>query len=621
MQKFLKLISVLLITSLVTSPPAFSGGGFSGGSGGSSGGGFAKSVTVLSTDDLSDAIDAAESGSILMLGVGTWTECDINISGKDIAIVGAGVELSKVTCTNNTSTEIFNFSGYSQSNRVVLKDFSISGTTTSGLIKGVLVDQTAGTCLDKGVFVFDNIRSEVTASGGTNAFGIHLEDSMAIIRDVFAKGVSTSASSSDARGIAAYLESTCETGGVIKGEIHNSFFEAQTASNSSSYSARSLMMWNGNNAVDTAMLWDIYESYGRAKYSGSGGGETVGFYCVNDSTNASVNAVCNLYGGSYGADQYVSTSHTSRGLRCTGNSVGTISLNLYGTQFFGSGGVISGTDDFYQTDAECTITNYGKANFSSAIMTNGNTPRPNTVGAGRSAHEFKFVGGTGGDASQATGTQTGGEGADVNFAGGVGGAATATTGAGNGGSGGDFSFIGGAGAAQTNASGTTNTGGAGGDAVIGGGVGGAASGGSSTDTGGAGGSLYYYGGAGGVGTDANGRDGTVFVGNSAVTTSSGYVLTSGRYLTIAADDTTPDVRYSSDFITSANTGATAITDLDNPTIGQVVCITGGSSTNASTIADSGNFNLGVARTLNLDDRLCVKVQADNDYVEISWNDN
>jgi hypothetical protein len=91
--------------------------------------------------------------------------------------------------------------------------------------------------------------------------------------------------------------------------------------------------------------------------------------------------------------------------------------------------------------------------------------------------------------------------------------------------------------------------------------------------------------------------------------------------TIAADDATPDVAGCAVLTTSANTGATAITDLDNPVVGSIVCILGGSDTNSSTIADSGNFALSGAFTASLDDVLCLYVQADNDYIELSVTDN
>jgi len=90
---------------------------------------------------------------------------------------------------------------------------------------------------------------------------------------------------------------------------------------------------------------------------------------------------------------------------------------------------------------------------------------------------------------------------------------------------------------------------------------------------------------------------------------------------IAADDVTPDVSGGNLHTTSANTGATAITDLDSPGVGSIVCLVGGSATNSSTLADSGNFNLTAAMTLGLDDNICLLVQADNDYIEVSRSDN
>jgi hypothetical protein len=82
---------------------------------------------------------------------------------------------------------------------------------------------------------------------------------------------------------------------------------------------------------------------------------------------------------------------------------------------------------------------------------------------------------------------------------------------------------------------------------------------------------------------------------------------------------TPDVSGGSYFVTSANTGATAITDLDNPVVGATYVICGGSDTNSSTIGDSGNFNLSSAFTASLDSCIALKCQADNDYVELSRN--
>jgi hypothetical protein len=91
--------------------------------------------------------------------------------------------------------------------------------------------------------------------------------------------------------------------------------------------------------------------------------------------------------------------------------------------------------------------------------------------------------------------------------------------------------------------------------------------------------------------------------------------------TIAADDATPSVAGGNVFTTSANTGATAITDLDDPIAGQIVYLIGGSNTNSSTIADSGNFNLSAAWTANEDDVLVLYVVADDNYIELSRTDN
>jgi len=65
-----------------------------------------------------------------------------------------------------------------------------------------------------------------------------------------------------------------------------------------------------------------------------------------------------------------------------------------------------------------------------------------------------------------------------------------------------------------------------------------------------------------------------------------------------ADDVTPSVAAGNYFATVANTGATAITNFDGGRDGQRISVRGGSSTNASTIADSGNFRLTAAITLN-----------------------
>jgi hypothetical protein len=70
-------------------------------------------------------------------------------------------------------------------------------------------------------------------------------------------------------------------------------------------------------------------------------------------------------------------------------------------------------------------------------------------------------------------------------------------------------------------------------------------------------------------------------------------------IVIAADDTSPDVADGTEFVTSANTVATAITTLDNASYNTVYTIYGGSATNATTIANSGNFVLTAAMTLGV----------------------
>ncbi len=112
---------------------------------------------------------------------------------------------------------------------------------------------------------------------------------------------------------------------------------------------------------------------------------------------------------------------------------------------------------------------------------------------------------------------------------------------------------------------------------------------------------------------------------AGVTTGATGVVTTGSLAsasnTIAADITTPDVAGKSVLFTSANSGATAITDLTNPATGQIVIICGGSATNSSTIADSGNFNLSAAFTASVDDCITLYVVADNDYIELTRVNN
>jgi len=66
---------------------------------------------------------------------------------------------------------------------------------------------------------------------------------------------------------------------------------------------------------------------------------------------------------------------------------------------------------------------------------------------------------------------------------------------------------------------------------------------------------------------------------------------------LAADATTADAALGVEFITVANTIATAITDITNAVNGETYTLRGGSNTNSTTIANAGNFTLSAAMTL------------------------
>ena len=76
------------------------------------------------------------------------------------------------------------------------------------------------------------------------------------------------------------------------------------------------------------------------------------------------------------------------------------------------------------------------------------------------------------------------------------------------------------------------------------------------------------------------------------------VTISSSALVIADGDATPSVALGDKFITSANTGATAITTLVAAIYDRLYTIYGGSNTNSSTIANAGNFVLSAAMTLS-----------------------
>lgn len=108
--------------------------------------------------------------------------------------------------------------------------------------------------------------------------------------------------------------------------------------------------------------------------------------------------------------------------------------------------------------------------------------------------------------------------------------------------------------------------------------------------------------------------------------SSTYNTTSGLVLApsvtqLAANATTIDASVGGDFITQANSGATAISAINNGTKGQTITIAGGSSTNATTIADSGVFKLNGAITLNANTTVVLKTYDGTNWLEMSRSVN
>lgn len=84
-----------------------------------------------------------------------------------------------------------------------------------------------------------------------------------------------------------------------------------------------------------------------------------------------------------------------------------------------------------------------------------------------------------------------------------------------------------------------------------------------------------------------------------------------------ADATTPSVEGATTFVTNANTQATAITNLTDAKEGTVYTIHGAGSTNASTIANSGNFVLTAAMTLSAGKFIKLVKANDGKFYEIA----
>ncbi|WP_422105571.1 hypothetical protein [Winogradskyella sp.] len=88
-------------------------------------------------------------------------------------------------------------------------------------------------------------------------------------------------------------------------------------------------------------------------------------------------------------------------------------------------------------------------------------------------------------------------------------------------------------------------------------------------------------------------------------------------VTLAADATSADATNGTWFVTQANTGATAFTNITNAVKDEIYTIEGGNpATNATTIANSGNFLLSAAFTANAGSILKVKYNGSK-FVEVS----
>lgn len=92
-------------------------------------------------------------------------------------------------------------------------------------------------------------------------------------------------------------------------------------------------------------------------------------------------------------------------------------------------------------------------------------------------------------------------------------------------------------------------------------------------------------------------------------------------LTATADDTTPTVLGATHLLIPANTGATAITQLDNAVSGQQVTLVATSATNPSTITDGGNFALSANWTPDVDDTITLFTANGTAWREISRSAN
>jgi hypothetical protein len=98
-----------------------------------------------------------------------------------------------------------------------------------------------------------------------------------------------------------------------------------------------------------------------------------------------------------------------------------------------------------------------------------------------------------------------------------------------------------------------------------------------------------------------------------------YIL-EDLFLPMAVNDTTPSVATHTSLQTGVNTQATAITALDNAAAGQYIFIKGNTGSYASTIANSGQFNLSAAVTLDENTLILLYAKSSTSFVEIQrWD--
>lgn len=92
------------------------------------------------------------------------------------------------------------------------------------------------------------------------------------------------------------------------------------------------------------------------------------------------------------------------------------------------------------------------------------------------------------------------------------------------------------------------------------------------------------------------------------------------YVPVAANDTTPSVGYHTSLQTGVNTGATEITTIDDATAGSYIYIKGNTGANASTISNSGEFDLSADVTLDENTLILLYARDVDDFVEVKrWD--